>query len=170
MFIKIFSFILSILATYCFATLIMTCLHYLLGHRWNWCWFAKNHITCHHAHYLRDNLTSNKYIPDEKNNTPYLMIPVGIIFPFAYLFLPRDLFLVCLATIIMIFIAHVYLHGHYHLKDTWLNRFAWFRWKQQLHFVHHRNMGTNFGVIEFFWDKLFGTYCSPLKNDTIKRG
>lgn len=167
MFFKIYSFLLTILATYYFSTLAQTYLHYLMGHRWGGSLFVKNHITCHHAHYVRDHLTSKKYIPDEKNNTPYLMVPFGIIYPFVYLFLPRDLFLVSLVTVILIFIAHIYLHGHYHLEDTWLNRFAWFRRKQQLHFIHHRKMGTNFGVIEFFWDKLFGTYCSSLKKDAF---
>jgi sterol desaturase/sphingolipid hydroxylase (fatty acid hydroxylase superfamily) len=40
----------------------------------------------------------------------------------------------------------------------WLGRFSWFRRKQQLHFIHHRHGNYNFAVIDFFWDRLLGTY------------
>ncbi len=39
--------------------------------------------------------------------------------------------------------------------------FAWFRRKQELHFVHHRHAGSNFAVIHFFWDRILGTYRRP---------
>ena len=42
-----------------------------------------------------------------------------------------------------------------------LERFAWFRRKQQLHFVHHLHANSNFAVIDFFWDRLLGTYRAP---------
>jgi sterol desaturase/sphingolipid hydroxylase (fatty acid hydroxylase superfamily) len=59
------------------------------------------------------------------------------------------------------FYAHVFFDKEYHVEGSWLLRFAWFRRKQDLHFVHHRHAGTNFSVIQFFWDKMLGTYQEP---------
>jgi sterol desaturase/sphingolipid hydroxylase (fatty acid hydroxylase superfamily) len=39
-----------------------------------------------------------------------------------------------------------------------LGRFAWFRRKQQLHFLHHRYADCNFAVVDNFWDWLLGSY------------
>ena len=56
------------------------------------------------------------------------------------------------------FCAHVCFDKEYHAQDPILARFAWFRHKQQLHFVHHLHADTNFAVIDFLWDRLLGTY------------
>ena len=55
------------------------------------------------------------------------------------------------------FRLNVFLHKHYHLIDTPFERFAWFRRKRELHFVHHRDARYNFAVIEFWIDDLLGT-------------
>ena len=49
----------------------------------------------------------------------------------------------------------------YHVEGSRLQRFAWFRRKQELHFVHHRHANCNFAVIHFFWDRILGTYRRP---------
>jgi sterol desaturase/sphingolipid hydroxylase (fatty acid hydroxylase superfamily) len=71
------------------------------------------------------------------------------------------LFLVVTATSAASFCAHVYLDKQYHTEASSLARFAWFKRKQQLHFVHHLNSNSNFAVIDSFWDRLLGTYRSP---------
>jgi sterol desaturase/sphingolipid hydroxylase (fatty acid hydroxylase superfamily) len=54
----------------------------------------------------------------------------------------------------------------YHVEGSWLHRFAWFRRKQELHFVHHRHANSNFAVIHFFWDRILGTYRRPDAGET----
>jgi hypothetical protein len=54
----------------------------------------------------------------------------------AFLILPFDLFLAVALAAAASFYAHVYLDKAYHVEGSWLERFAWFRRKQQLHFVH----------------------------------
>src|SRR5262249_22735755 len=49
-------------------------------------------------------------------------------------------------------------------------RFAWFRRKQELHFVHHRHANSNFAVIHFFWDRILGTYRRPDAAQTQANG
>jgi hypothetical protein len=56
------------------------------------------------------------------------------------------------------FYAHVFFDKEYHVEGSRFQRFAWFRRKQALHFVHHRHANTNFAVIHFFWDRILGTY------------
>ncbi|HEY6433442.1 MAG TPA: hypothetical protein VIZ17_15795, partial [Acetobacteraceae bacterium] len=74
---------------------------------------------------------------------------------------PFGLFLVATAASAASFYAHVYLDKEYHVQEPTLARFAWFRRKQQLHFVHHLHADSNFAVIDFFWDRLLGTYRRP---------
>ena len=78
-----------------------------------------------------------------------------------FLVLPFDLFVVMTAASAASFYAHVYLDKEYHAEGSNLARFAWFRRKQQLHFVHHLHANSNFAVIDFFWDRVLGTYRSP---------
>ena len=78
-----------------------------------------------------------------------------------FLVLPFDLFIVVTSASAASFSAHVYLDKQYHAEGSVLARFAWFRRKQQLHFVHHLHGDSNFAVIDFFWDRVLGTYRSP---------
>ena len=74
--------------------------------------------------------------------------------------LPLDLFIVQLIAMSISFFVHLYFDKHYHVTGSWLGRFAWFRRKQQLHFLHHRYADCNFAVVDNFWDWLLGTYRS----------
>src|SRR5262249_1485337 len=73
------------------------------------------------------------------------------------------------------FYAHVFFDKEYHIERSRLQRFAWFRRKQELHFVHHRHANSNFAVIHFFWDRILGTYRRPdaartQANGTLRTG
>ena len=57
--------------------------------------------------------------------------------------------------------AHVFIDKEYHVEGSPLERFAWFRRKRQLHFAHHLHANSNFAVIDFFWDRMLGTYRKP---------
>jgi hypothetical protein len=75
-----------------------------------------------------------------------------------YFLLPLEFFVIELAACGVSFYAHVFFDKEYHKEGSSLQRFAWFRRKQELHFVHHRHTGSNFAVIDFFWDRMLGTY------------
>ena len=98
---------------------------------------------------------------NEGNNTPYFLIPTILVVGGMFLLLRFDLFLVVIAASAASFSAHVYLDKQYHAERSSLARFAWFKRKQQLHFVHHLHANSNFAVIDSFWDRLLGTYRSP---------
>ena len=102
---------------------------------------------------------SSSYLADEgEDNTPYFLIPSVLVAVVVFFVLPIDLFLVVVATSAISFYAHGYFDKAYHVQGSKLARFAWFRHKQQLHFVHHLHANSNFAVIDFFWDRLLGTY------------
>src|SRR5207247_6247042 len=83
--------------------------------------------------------------------------PVFLVGACTYLVLPVDLFVVQAVACAASFYAHVFFDKEYHVEGSRLQRFAWFRRKQELHFVHHRHANSNFAVIHFFWDRILGT-------------
>lgn len=138
-----------------------TLFHYGFGHHRFGGIFFRNHIRFHHGYYAKGHLVSSAYRRNEGNNTPYFLLPTILVAGGMYLVLPLNLFVVMSAASAASFGAHVYLDKAYHAEGSSLARFAWFRRKQQLHFVHHLHANSNFAVIDFFWDRLLGTYRSP---------
>jgi sterol desaturase/sphingolipid hydroxylase (fatty acid hydroxylase superfamily) len=136
-------------------------MHYWLGHRRIGGIFFRNHIKFHHTYYAKGHLASATYRDAEGNNTPFFLIPAVLAGTAVFFILPFDVFIVMALTSAASFYAHVFLDKEYHVAPSRLERFAWFRRKQQLHFVHHLHANCNFAVIDFFWDRLLGTYREP---------
>ncbi len=135
-----------------------TLFHRYLGHSRLGGRFFKNHIQFHHVHYAGDHVVSTHYLDNGDNNTLFFLFPVVLVIGLSYLFLRLDLLVVQFAVMSLSFCGHYYLDNQYHVAGSWLGRFSWFRRKQQLHFIHHRHGNCNFAVIDFFWDRLLGTY------------
>jgi hypothetical protein len=148
-------------ATHLTMSFAQTLMHYKLGHHPMGGKFFRNHIDFHHIHYSKDHLVSATYLDDEGNNTPFFFIPVFAVGACMYFLLPIDLFVVLVVACAASFYAHVFFDKEYHVDGSRLLRFAWFRRKRELHFVHHRHTNSNFGVVHFFWDRVLGTYRSP---------
>jgi hypothetical protein len=138
-----------------------TVFHYGLGHHRIGGSFYRNHIRFHHTYYAKGHLASSIYRGKEGNNTPYFLIPTILAAAGVYFVLPLELFLVVATVSTMSFYMHVYLDKEYHIEGSSLARFSWFRRRQQLHFMHHLHANCNFAVVDFFWDRLLGTYQSP---------
>src|SRR6266851_2713991 len=151
-------FFMTAVATHLVMSFAQTLMHYKLGHHPMGGKFFRNHINFHHTYYSKDHLVSRTYRGDEGNNTPFFFIPVFLVGACTYLVLPIDLFVVQVVTCAASFYAHVFFDKEYHVEGSRLQRFAWFRRKQELHFVHHRHANSNFAVIHFFWDRILGTY------------
>jgi fatty acid hydroxylase family protein len=154
-------FLITAVATHLIMSFAQTLMHCKLGHRPMGGKFFRNHINFHHAYYSKDHLVSRAYLGDEGNNTPFFFIPVFLVGACTYLLLPFDLFAVQVVACAASFYAHVFFDKEYHVEGSRLQRFAWFRRKQELHFVHHRHADCNFAVIHFFWDRILCTYRKP---------
>jgi sterol desaturase/sphingolipid hydroxylase (fatty acid hydroxylase superfamily) len=136
-------------------------MHYKFAHHAIGGKLFRMHINYHHTHYSNDHLVSRRYLGDEGNITPFFFIPVLLVATLSYFVLPIDIFVVELCAGAASFYVHVFFDKQYHVEGSRLQRFGWFRRKQELHFVHHRHANSNFAVIHFFWDKLFRTYRAP---------
>ncbi len=153
--------VLTVVGTHLVMSGSQTMLHRWIGHRRFGGRLFRNHINFHHACYARGHLTSAVYRGEEGNNTPFFLIPTLLVATGLYFLLPLGLFLAMILASAASFAAHVYFDKVYHVAGSPLERFAWFRRKQQLHFVHHLHANANFAVIDFFWDRLLGTYRAP---------
>jgi sterol desaturase/sphingolipid hydroxylase (fatty acid hydroxylase superfamily) len=149
---------LTVVCTHLVISFTQTTSHRWLGHRPLGGFLFRNHINFHHAYYARGRLASTTYLADEGNNTPYFLIPTILLGGGLFFVLPFNLFLVMVLASVASFYAHVFFDKEYHVAGSRLERFAWFRRKRQLHFVHHLHANTNFAVIDFFWDRILGTY------------
>jgi len=158
---------LTAVGTHLLISFSQTLMHYGLGHRRLGGMFFRNHIHYHHVNYSKDHLVSLVYIKNDGdgNNTPFLMIPVALMLSSAYFIFPLGVFLTQIVAAFASFSAHVYLDNQYHIAGSPFLRFAWFRRKQQLHFVHHTYGNSNFALIDNFWDRLLGTYRNPDAGD-----
>jgi sterol desaturase/sphingolipid hydroxylase (fatty acid hydroxylase superfamily) len=158
---KLSLFLVTAVATHLVMSFGQTFLHYKVAHHPIGGKLFRNHINFHHTHYADDHLVSRTYLGDEGNITPYFLIPIFLVGGCAYFLLPLNLFVVTVIASAASFYAHVFFNREYHVEGSRLQRFAWFRRQQELHFVHHRHANSNFGVIHFFWDKILGTYRMP---------
>ena len=158
---KLSLFLMTAVATHLVMSFGQTLLHYKVAHHPIGGKLFRNHINFHHTHYADDHLVSRTYLGDEGNITPYFFIPVFLVGGCAYFLLPLKFFVVMVIASAASFYAHVFFDKEYHVEGSWLQRFAWFRRQQELHFVHHRHANSNFGIIHFFWDKILGTYRMP---------
>ena len=94
----------------------------------------------------------------EGNNTPFFLIPIFLAAAATFFIVPSDLFIAVSLAGAASFYADVHFDKAYHAEGAFLGRYAWFRRKQQLHFVHHLHADRNFAVIDFFWGRVFRTY------------
>jgi len=145
-----------------------TLFHRYLGHSRLGGRFFKNHIQFHHAQYAGDHVVSTRYVDDGDQNTLFFVMPIFLLVGLSYLLLRLDLVVIQLAVMSLSFCWHYYVDNQYHVAGSWLGRFSWFRRKQQLHFIHHRHADCNFAVVDFFWDRLIGTYRGVAQEDTLR--
>lgn len=151
----------TMVATHLMVSLVQTVMHRRLGHARVGGRLFRNHMRFHHRYYARGHLVSAVYRGEDGNNTPFFLVPAALVAVAAYLLLPLDLFFVQIATSAASFYVHVLLDREYHVEGSRLSRFRWFQRKQALHFSHHLHPGCNYAVVDFFWDRMFGTYRAP---------
>ena len=160
----------GVVAAYLTGSLLQTVLHRWLGHRAVGGFFRRRHVLEHHRIYSAKRLVSSEYSDEERSLTPYYVLPAGALIALLGLLLPFAPFAGFTSTLLISFAAHAYIHKHYHLQNSWLERSRWFRRHRELHFVHHRDARRNYAVIDLFWDRLFGTFAeAPGNAERAKR-
>ncbi len=154
---EIVVFIAVLVATYYIMSIVQTVLHRDFGHRNRIRAVFSAHAIGHHGVYNRNNLRTDEFVDHESHALNYYGIPIVIIAAVTW-YLGGPLVMAAhLLGVIFTFRWHMFLHKHYHLNETWLERFGWFRKKRHLHFLHHEDARCNFAVVEFWIDTLLGT-------------
>lgn len=143
--------------TYYVMSIVQTVLHRDYGHRDRIRAVFSAHAKGHHGLYNKNNLKTERFEDCESHALNYYGIPIVAIALVAYLAGGLLVMTANLVGVIFTFRWHMYLHEHYHLIETPLERFAWFREKRRLHFIHHEDARYNFAVVEFWIDNLMGT-------------
>ncbi len=116
------------------------------------------HNQSHHKAYTADQFESAVYDQDEESITFSFLIPVAVISGIAYGVLPVEYFIAIASGSAVSYLLQIYLHTHFHLSKSWLLSYLWFRRLKRLHRVHHVYPDKNYGLINFYFDKLSGTY------------
>lgn len=142
--------------------------HYMLHQPWSGKLY-KAHMTHHFKLYPPEDYVSDVYRDPGKDNTVYIflalssplfLIPIGL-----YLLGWISLGIFILAIIEMLFIGYLHdrIHDAFHIRKNIWRYLPWFRKWDELHYTHHINVQSNFGIFTFHWDKLFGTYLGEKK-------
>jgi sterol desaturase/sphingolipid hydroxylase (fatty acid hydroxylase superfamily) len=159
--------LLTIVSTYYIASLVQTVFHRLFGHVPRIARLYEVHVKGHHAQYARQ-MVSDRWIPTEQHIMWYYAVPFIPIVCAAYCLLPGTYFLAHLCGLAFAIWWHIYLHRQYHVSAVWWERFAWFREKRRLHFLHHQKPHKNFAIVEYSWDLLFGTLDEGFPTPTVQ--
>lgn len=154
-------FLVTVVLTYYAMAIVQAVLHKLFGHRNRIRTIFQNHALGHHAKYRLERLQTDQYIDSETYVMFYYLIPavaIGIlVFEIGGLVVLAGY----AVGVALAFWLHLYLHEHYHLTESWLDRYRWFRRKRALHFEHHRNVRSNYAIVEFWIDRVLGTWQAP---------
>ena len=140
-----------------------------IGHALHWAmhkkWSGKLYKIhrAHHKLYTYNNYYSIRYRSAGKDNSALYFVPlIALIVGSLILLAPSEFRLWLLLESIAIGSINEILHINFHLDDSWLKKFKWFRKLNDLHKQHHRKVNTNYGIFWFGWDRVFGSY-SKLK-------
>jgi sterol desaturase/sphingolipid hydroxylase (fatty acid hydroxylase superfamily) len=157
-------FIAVAVCTYYLLSIVQAVLHREFGHRKRIRAVFRGHAIGHHGVYNRRNLRTEAFIHLESSAAGYYGIPIALIGVLVFVAGGTLVLAAHLAGAFVTIYLHVVLHRHYHLNETPLERFAWFREKRRLHFIHHFDARYNFAVVEFWVDDLLSTKKNRLRD------
>lgn len=130
--------------------------HYLMHQRWTGPLWESHQL--HHRFYNPKHQTSTTFNPVGWKSFRFRAIIFVIVTGALFWLLPFAMAATMFVEIIALAILTDYIHDATHTSDHKLRRYAWFRYLQDLHWIHHANVKKNFGVLTFFYDKLTGHY------------
>jgi sterol desaturase/sphingolipid hydroxylase (fatty acid hydroxylase superfamily) len=155
--------IVVLVATWFLVSLFGYVVHRSLHQSWSGTAY-KRHMTHHQQCYPSTDYQSIEYRDPGKDSTvltfaiasiPMLAIP----FILHFLGIVGWVLTTTMVIEMLLFgLANDRVHDWFHLTEHPANRFKVFRRWNALHFQHHIEMDTNFGIFSFGWDKVFGSY------------
>jgi sterol desaturase/sphingolipid hydroxylase (fatty acid hydroxylase superfamily) len=151
----------SFALTYYIASTIQAVSHRLFGHTHRIKAVFESHALGHHGVYKIDSLVSDRWVSAERHVMWYFVLLFTPFFLAIYFFTSSHVFAGHILGLAFAVWWHVFLHKQYHIRGSYFERFAWFKKKRQLHLVHHRCVGRNYAIVEFWLDHVMGTMEKP---------
>lgn len=159
--------LLTILISYFATTLFGHVVHWSLHQGWTGS-VHQSHMTHHNKLYPPSDYLSKIYRQAGKDSTPkfFLISAIPLILTPIVLWLigwlPLSLMITALFVEALMGFLHNYLHDAFHIEKHWLYGVPFLgvifgKWVS-IHYLHHVDMGKNYGIFFFFYDRLFGTY------------
>lgn len=161
------AFFLTLLITYFITSLFGYVIHWSLHQSWAG-QFNNAHMTHHLKLYPPEDYTSDTYRHAGKDSTPkfFAMAAIPLILtPIVLGFLgilPIYLVITVLVVEGLMGFLHDYIHDAFHINNHLMTRIPgvkdiFSKWTQ-LHYLHHVDMGKNYGIFVFHWDRVFRTF------------
>lgn len=132
--------------------------HRLLHSKWSGA-LHRAHMTHHLKLYPPSDFLSAKYRNAGADSTTYRFAAVAAVVAVGIaLLFPLHYSLPLVAELAVIGLANSYVHDSVHIRGHWMERFAVYQRWRDLHWMHHVDMGTNFGIFTFLADRALGSY------------
>lgn len=154
------------LTVFIFVLILGTFLGYIFHRMFHQPWsgrFYKSHMVHHLKLYPITDYYSDTYRDPGKDNTVILFgicfapLGIGIILLTIFSIIPILMSVMIIVEMSLIGIVNNSMHDAFHLKKSFWDKFWFFARLRKLHFLHHSNMKSNFGIYSFAWDYLLGT-------------
>lgn len=119
----------------------------------------KSHMVHHLELYPTSDFFSRTYRSPGKDSTVIsFSLFIAAISILMFFLLPAKIATILTIEFIIIGLINNYIHDIIHIRPNRLTGAKWFERATKLHYRHHKQMDTNFGIFTFGWDKLFKTY------------
>jgi len=125
-------------------------------HKYNYIYNLHSHH--HKKHYTITRLVSDTYEHNNEGIIAYVP-PIMIVLYSLYLGLDSETFNHVFIQLVIHSFVNDYIHTQIHIRNSWLERYDWFRESRRLHFIHHNKLNYNMSFgFDYTFDKLNGTY------------
>lgn len=157
----------AIIISYILSSFLGYVIHWSLHQTWMG-FLNKAHMTHHLQMYPPNDYKSDVYRHAGKDSTPkyFILVTLPIVLLLVTLTiigiipLYGSLIFVLMATLMGI--LHDRLHDSFHLNNYWLAKIPVIKNLYQkwinLHYIHHVDMGKNYSIFVFHWDRVFRTF------------
>jgi sterol desaturase/sphingolipid hydroxylase (fatty acid hydroxylase superfamily) len=124
------------------------------------------HMNHHLKQYPTTSYLSEKYRSPGKDNTVFIFGAVLLVLcSLMFIFLPLRFAIILSAEFLVLGLLNDYLHDRFHIHPHWLEKYKFFHKLRATHYLHHRDMKTNYGIFSFIFDRMCGTYNKIKTND-----
>lgn len=159
------NFIFALIISLILSSLFGHAIHWILHQRWSGP-AHRGHMEHHLELYPPTSLTSPAYKAAKWYHqgpvlfTPAFLILLGAACGLTYtLVIPTWLTITFGLTMFTFGLFNDFMHDSFHIEHHFLhNLVPGYDKMRERHFLHHRNMRRNFGIVSFFWDRVFGTF------------